>query len=155
MVEMVMYAAALVLVVGTVVALLVWVVRANSQVHVRNELVAGMDHGLALLGNEIREAQSVYTPTTALSQLSLETRNKAPSGETSTYIDFFLCGTRLCVKREFQAPQALTPESIAMQSLEFTLVKTGPAPSVHIVAEAEYAGALHRAQTTVSLRNYE
>jgi len=155
LVEMLVYLAALVLLVGTVTALLVWLVRASSQVHVQNELVAGVEHALALMTNEIREAKSVYTPATTSSQLSLQTNNNVPALETSTYVDFFLCGTRLCIKREFQAAQALTSEKIQIQNLEFTQVQTGSAASVHIAIEASYFDASQTSQATVSLRFYE
>lgn len=162
MVEMIIYLAALVLLAGTVISLLVWVVRASSQVHVQNELVVGVEHALALMTNEIREAQSVYTPSEYAippsppwAQLSIETRKDVPAGETSTYVDFFLCGTRLCIKREFQAPQALTSEKIQIQNLEFTQVQTGSAASVHITVETSYLEASQTVQATASLRSYE
>jgi type II secretory pathway pseudopilin PulG len=155
MVEMVIYIGALALLVGTVTALLVWLVRASSEVHVRNELATGVEHAFALMVNEIKEAKSVYTPTTTSSQLSLATSNNVPDKETSTYIDFFLCGTRLCMKREFQTPQALTSEKIIIQNLEFIPVQTGSAASAHIIIEASYLDASQTLQTTASLRSYE
>ena len=164
-IELVIYSAALMILVGTVAALLFWMVRANNQVYVRNEVVASMEHALSQMSSEIREAQSVYIPTTVASppQISLQTRNNIPADETSTYIDFFLCGTRLCVKRESQNPRALTSEKVEIQSLTFTQVQTGSAPSIHIVIEAAYVNpgnrldyaASQRLQTTVSLRSYE
>ena len=155
LVEMLMYIFTLVLVVGTVTTILVWMLRANSQVHVRNEVVENVGHALALMASEIREAQGVYTPTmSASSQLSLQTRKNPPAGETSTYVDFFLCGTRICVKREAQAPQAITSEKIKIESLEFTQVKTGPAPSIRIISAASYLTASATVQATASLRVY-
>jgi len=109
------------------------------------------------MASEIREAQGVYTPTMTAptsTQLSLETTKNLPVGETSTYVDFFLCGTRLCVKRESQTPQAITSEKIDIQTLEFTQVQTGVASSIHIEVEASYLTASATAQTTVSLRAY-
>jgi type II secretory pathway component PulJ len=155
MVEMLIYIATLVLVVGTVTTILVWMVRANSQVHVRNEVVANVEHALSVMTNEIRETQSIYTPTmTTSSQLSLQTQKNLPAGETSTYVDFFLCGTRLCIKRESQSPIAITSEKVEIQSLEFTKVQTGSASSMHIVMGASYLTASTTAQATVSLRAY-
>ena len=167
LIEMLIYIVTLVLIVGTVTTILLWMVRASNQVHVRNEVVENVERGLGLITNEIREAQSMYTPTmTSPSQLSLETLKNPPAGETSTYVDFFLCGTplprRLCVKREGQAPQAITSEKIEIQSLEFTQVQTGTASSIHIAVEASYInpggrfdfGATQKVQATVSLRAY-
>src|SRR3989344_7637773 len=136
LVEMLLYVICLVLVIGAVSAILVWTVRASSEVQTRNELTAGLEHALSLMSNEIREAQSIYTPTTSSAQLSLHTLNNVPVGETSTYIDFFLCGTRLCLKREFQVPQPLTADRLEIQSIAFTHVKTGGASSMHIMLTA-------------------
>ena len=52
-----------------------------------------------IMVREIKEAKSVYTPTTNSSQLSLETINYLPVDEENTYIDFFLCGSSLCLKK--------------------------------------------------------
>lgn len=155
LVEMLIYIAALVLVLGTVATILVWMVRSNNQVYVRNEVVENVEHALEQMTNEIREARGVYTPTmTTSSQLSLQTPKNPPAGETSTYVDFFLCGTRLCVKRESQTPQALTSKKIEIQSLEFTQVQTGLASSIHMVVEASYLTASATVQATASLRAY-
>lgn len=155
LVEMLIYIVTLVIVIGTVTTILLWMVRASNQVHAKNEVVANVERALAQMTNEIREAQGMYTPTSATpSQLSLETRKNPPAGETSTYVDFFLCGARLCVKRESQAPQAITSEKIEVQSLEFTQVQTGSAPSIQIAMEASYLTASATAQATVSLRAY-
>ena len=111
------------------------------------------------MSNEIREAQSVYAPTSVFEsspgQLSLKTRNSVPADESSTYIDFFLCGTRLCVKRESQLPLAITTEKIEIQNLEFAPVQTGSARSIQITLGAAYRAAVQEMQTTVSLRMHE
>ena len=155
LIEMVIYVASLLLVIGAVSSILVWMARTSSEVQVRNELVAGLEHALSLMGNEIREAQSIYTPTTSSTQLSLDTRNNVPVGEVSTYVDFFLCGTRLCIKREFQAPQSLTADRLEIQSVAFTHVQTGGASSVHVVVTAARGNATQEARTTFSLRSYQ
>lgn len=159
MLEIVLYLAMLVLVAGTVTSLLLWVVRANNEVYVRNELVQNIEHALSEISSEAREARSVYTPTSVLGsspgQLSLETTKNPPAGETSTYVDFFLCGTRICVKRESQLPRALTSDKLEIQNLEFTQVQTGSAVSLHIEVEASYRNATLNSRTTVSLRAYD
>ncbi len=152
--EMVIYLGVLVLVIGTVTTLLLWVVRVNNEVYVRSELVQNVERTLSVMRNEIREAQSVYTPTTTVSQFSIETTKNPPVGEPLTYIDFFLCGTRICIKRESQLPRALTSEKIEIQSLEFTQVNTGYASSIRIAIEASYLTASQGMGTTVSLRAY-
>lgn len=112
---------------------------------------------------EIREAKSVYTPTTTSNQLSLETTHYLPSGETSTYIDFFLCGDRLCLKKESENPIALTSDRVKVTNLNFTQVATGAAtPSIRISLRVEYNAPASKPEyqasleltSTASLRSY-
>ena len=162
LVEMLVYMVLLVLVVSSVIALLFWVVRANNQTQARKEVVESVEHALLVMTNEIRESQSVYTPTTTAAQLSVETFKNPPSGETSAYVDFFLCGVRICEKRESQAPLAITSERIEVQGLEFILVQTGEVPSVRVEVNARYANPANRPELeavfevgkTISLRAY-
>jgi prepilin-type N-terminal cleavage/methylation domain-containing protein len=79
---------------------------------------------------EIKGAKSIYTPTTTASQLSLETSRYLPVGEDTTYIDFFLCGSAVCLKKEFQDPIAITSDSVEVTNLVFSQISTGGAPSV-------------------------
>ena len=81
---------------------------------------------------EIRSAKGVYTPTTTASQLSLETLRYLPSGENDTFIDFFLCGTAVCLKKESQEPVAITSNSVQVTSLSFTQISTGTTPSIKV-----------------------
>lgn len=82
---------------------------------------------------EIRGANSIYAPTTAQSQLSLETTKYLPTGENITYIDFFLCGTRLCEKKEKdQDSTYITSDSVQVSNLQFTPVVTNNYSSVKI-----------------------
>lgn len=81
---------------------------------------------------EIRGAKSVYTPTTTASQLSLETAKYLPTGETNTFIDFFICGLSICLKKESQNPVSLLPDTVKATSLEFSQFLNGTKPSVKI-----------------------
>lgn len=110
---------------------------------------------------EIRSARGVYTPTTTESQLSLETSSYLPAGEDTTYIDFFLCGSAICMKKESQDPFALTSSSVNVTDLSFTQVSTGTSPSILISMTLNYAGSGIGPDTssitltsTASLRSY-
>jgi len=104
----------------------------------------------------------LYIPTTTTSQVSIETRRNPPVGENSTYVDFFLCGTSLCLRREAQNPIALTSENVLIQNLTFEHVETGTVPSIQVVFDAVYDNPGNRSElnasiqieTTVSLRTY-
>ena len=112
---------------------------------------------------EIREAQSIYSPTTTSTQLSLETWHYLPEGESSSYIDFFLCGAQICLKKESQDPIPLTSEKVEVKELKFwQIATTSTVPSIQINLELSYKNPHNRpeyqasfnATSTVSLRSY-
>ncbi len=112
---------------------------------------------------EIKGATSLYSPTTSLSQLSLQTNRYLPTDEKTTFIDFFLCGSAICFKKESQSPIALTANTVSVSSLSFTKVVNGATTSVKIgvtVNSINPSGDLARTASTtlnsiVSLRNFE
>lgn len=117
---------------------------------------------LDTMAYEIKGATSVYVPTTTASQLSLKTTRYLPAGETETYIDFFLCGTGLCIKKEGQAPVALNPDSVQISSLSFARAVNGATTSVKISLTVAYKNPNNELsssssvtlQSTVALRSY-
>lgn len=130
LIELLVYSALLVLIVAAITTLLFGVLKS----HVKARAVRDVMHNTILatdaISLEIKEAQDVYNSTTTSNQLSLVTTKNTPTGETSTYVDFFVCGGRLCIKRESQSPVALTSESVEIRSLVFQKVVTGTMPSV-------------------------
>lgn len=84
----------------------------------------------------IKTAKSIYTPTTTSSQLSLETTQYLPTDEIITYLDFFLCGTDLCLKKEGQDPIVLNSDTVEVTSISFTRVLT-KAPSYLSVSQSK------------------
>jgi len=107
---------------------------------------------------EIRSAKSIYTPTTTASQLSLETSKNLPGGETNTFIDFFLCGSAICFKKESQDPVAITSNSVQITNLTFSQILTGSKPSVQIDLTANSGSGVNYSsiniKSTASLRSY-
>ena len=110
---------------------------------------------------EIKGATSVYAPTTSLTQLSLQTQRYLPNGETTTFIDFFLCGTNLCLKKESQNPVPLNSETVSIGNLAFTRIANGANSSIKVQVTVDYknpmsetANASVTLNQTVSLRNY-
>lgn len=107
---------------------------------------------------EIRSATSIYTPTTTAHQLSLETSRYIPSGETDTFIDFFLCGTAVCFKKESQDAITLTSDSVKVTNLVFSQISTGASPSVQISLTVNSVNGGNPSTTTLTstaaLRSY-
>ena len=120
---------------------------------------------LDTIAYEIRGAESVYTPTTSSTQLSLETGRYLPAGETSTYIDFFLCGTPavdICLKKESQNPIMLNASNVSVTNLSFSQIANGQNPSIKITITVANDNPTNETsnsssttlQSTVALRNY-
>ena len=116
---------------------------------------------LEAITHEIRSAKSIYTPTTAASQLSLETTKYLPEGESITYIDFFLCGpshSAICLKKEFHNPIAITPDSVKVTNLTFLQISAGASPSVQlnltVDSNSGENSSLINLTSTAATRNY-
>jgi len=107
---------------------------------------------------EIRSAKGIYTPTTTSNQLSLETLKYLPDGEATTFIDFFLCGTSVCIKKEGSSPVILTSASVQATNLTFSQISTGTSKSVKISLTINSGGGSGSSSSvitsTASLRSY-
>lgn len=146
----------------TVVGSLVAMSNSNSKNKASREARDNAKKALEQIAYEIRSAKSVYAPTTTSSQLSLETLNYLPAGETATYIDFFLCGTAICLKKEGQSPYQITGDNVEVTALAFIRVQTGSTASVKVDLTVNYlnsggnpsAGGSSALTTSASLRSY-
>lgn len=134
LVELLTYIAILGIILVALISFLYWVVRAKSKLQANFALESSAHFMLNRLEREIRSAEGVYTPTTSSNQLSLHTRRDVASGEESTYIDFYLCGDKLCMKKEFENPVSLTGEEVSVQNLNFEGIEGNP-PSMKIDME--------------------
>ncbi len=133
----------------------------NSKTKAEREASENAKIALDKITYEIRSANSVYTPTTTASQLSLETSRYLPDGENITFIDFFLCGDAICFKKEHQDPIVLTSDSVQVTNLMFSQVSTGASQSVKVDLTVSYPGSSNGADSssisltsTASLRSY-
>jgi len=109
---------------------------------------------MEIIAYEMRSARSVYTPTTTANQLSLETIHYPPENEVITYIDFFLCGTDLCMKEEgMTTPLVLNSESVRVDTLSFNQTTINGIPSVQVTLTVGYKNPtnqpLHAATATL------
>jgi len=163
LIETLVYVAIISIIATVVISALLWIVRSDANAKARRATADSTRNAMRIMTREIREAKGLYTPTmTTPTQLSLETKTNLPSEETSTYVDFFLCGSKLCVKRELQNPVALTSEDVEVVSVVFTEVTTSSTPSIQITLQVEYQNPGNKpelevtmnATTTISLRSY-
>jgi len=167
LIEVLIYIAVLAIIILAVSAFFLWAIRSNVKTKAMREVLDNARRAMEIMTYEIREAKSVYTPTSIFDshpgQLSLEIKRYLPAGETITYIDFYLCGSQLCLKKESQNPIALTSDRVEISSLIFSQVATtSTIPSIQINLKVNYKAPAQKpeyqasftATSTASLRSY-
>lgn len=165
--EILVYIAVLSIIVLALSSFFLWASRFNVKTKITREVFDNMRRTMEALTSEIRGADGIYTATslfaTSSGQLSLETKKYLPDGETSSYVDFYLCEDRLCFKKEGQIPTALTSENVEITNLEFSqILTTSTVPSIQIKVRVDYKSSVAKPEyqafsestSTVSLRNY-
>ena len=156
MVEIIVALAIFSLVVLFIMSLLFWFNYYNAKTKADREVVENARRAMDIIAYEIKGAQAVYFPTTTANQLSLRTFRYAPLGEQEAYIDFFVCGTGLCLKKESQSPILLTSSSVSVSNVAFSRVVNGSTVSVKMamtVTDAHSTASVDVA-STVALRQY-
>jgi len=165
--EILVYIAVLSIVTIAISSFFLWVSRSNVKARAIREVATNGERVMQIMANEIKEAESIYTPTcvfdTDPGQLSLKTKKYLPTGESSTYIDFYLCGDQLCLKKETSLdPLALTSDRVKVDNLIFSQVITSGAPSIQVSLKIDYNASANQpayqasfdTTSTVSLRSY-
>ncbi|MDP3093899.1 MAG: type II secretion system protein [bacterium] len=140
--EMVVYIAVLAVIIGAVSSLFLWAFRSQRKARAIQEVA---DNGRVAMGailQEIREAKKAYLPTSVFDsdsgQLSLETAKYLPAGETTAFVDFYLCQSRLCLKKEGEDPLAVTSGKVRVKKLRFTRLVTNQKDSFEIDLEIDF-----------------
>jgi len=160
--EVLVYVAVLTIIILAVSSFFLWAIRSNTKTKALRETLDNTRRVMEIMTYEIKEAKSIYTPTTTSTQLSLETTHYSPEGEKTSYIDFYLCDTQLCLKKESQDPITLTSDSVEINNLLFRRIVSGESPSIQIdltinyknpANRPEYQASVHLTSTT-SLRDY-
>ena len=160
-----MYVACLTFIGAALTSLATQTLRVNTYAQVTGDLISNARGAVDTMAQEVRFGASIYTPTSrlgttapTLGQLSLETTRNLPTGESTTYVDFYVDAGRLYRKRENGAAEILTSERVTVQNLSFTslnassrspavrmsitlvpqgtVVSVGPQPSVTLMTTA-------------------
>lgn len=164
LIELLIYVAVLAIIISAVFAFLNWAMKINAKTKAMREALDNVRFAMDIMTYETREAKSIYLPTSTSTQLSLKTNHNLPDGETSTFVDFYLCGaakTVLCLKRESESPLALTSEEVEVNNLEFLQIGT-TTPAVQISLGINFKNpqqkpeyqAIINVTSTASLRSY-
>ena len=153
--EVLVYIGILSIIVVVIFSFLVSSIHYSSKAKVMREASDNARRAMQIMIYEIKEARTIYLPTSTSTQLSLETIHYLPTGERITYIDFYICGTQLCLKKESQSPIPLTSDKVEVRKLVFTRVVTDQIPSVQIELEIDYKNPHNRPeyQASVNLKS--
>lgn len=164
--EVLIYIGVLGILVVAISSFLIWSVHSNTKARVMRETLYSTGRAMEVMTHEIKEAKSVYTPTSVFDvhpgQLSLEITKHLPEGEETTYVDFYLCGTQLCLKKESQDAVVLTSGNMEVKNLVFYQIISEGAPSIQIDFKVEYKNPADRPEyrasvnlkSTASFRSY-
>jgi type II secretory pathway pseudopilin PulG len=161
--EVIIYTAIFVAIIGLVGSYFFWAMRTGGRVKAMNRNFDEMSRVMHFLEQEIKAASNVYKSTSSAAQLTLATSKYSDSNEDYVYADFYQCGTRLCYKIDDNSPIAVTSDQVNITALNFTPVATSSLPSVIVHLEMEYAPmagrpgyeAFSSATTTISVRGYD
>lgn len=167
LIEILVYIGVLAIVILAVSSFFIWVNHSNAKTKALREVVNNGRRVMEIITYEIKEARDIYSPTTVSDsnsgQLSLITLKDIPEEEDLTYLDFYLCGVSVCLKKESQDPLVLTSENVQIEKLIFKEIATSQdTPSIQIELEIKYKTPSERPEyqasanftTTASLRSY-
>ncbi len=146
LIELLIYTVILVIISLVSVSFFIQVVNVTETSRRSREALDNAKGALDTITQEIRHADSVYTPTSVLDnaagQLSLETLRDVPSDEDSTYVDIYLDSQRLYLKREGVTDQLITSEKVVVTSLKFGLLADSSAkPAIQVTLTVKYIDA--------------
>ena len=156
--EILIYIAILAVIISAVAAFLSWAIQSSNKSKAMREVLDNARTAMEIMTYEIKEAKGIYTPTSTSTQLSLETTHYLPSGESSSYLDFYLCGNNsatLCLKKESQLAIALTSETVEINNLQFILISPTTTPSIQINLGINFKNPKSRPeyQASINLRS--
>ncbi len=164
--EMLIYIALVAIIISSVVFFGIWAIQVGAKTKANSEVLGNARRALETMVYEIRRSQSLYAPTSIFDaspgQLSLEQTSAAGAAESSNFIDFFLCGQSLCLKREQSEPILLTSSYVRVTSLTFNQrLNSVSSPSIKITLQVASASSTRPEETasidlttTANLRSY-
>src|SRR3989338_8294446 len=122
--EMLIYIALFLMLSVLVTGLVIQLLQTGFRMSRSREILVGVGMVYQAVFEEARFARSVYTPTSIFSsdegQLSFETAVNPPTGEATTYRDFYVDNGRIFLKKESQQPQPLTSQRLRVTKFRIT-----------------------------------
>ncbi|OGZ33995.1 MAG: hypothetical protein A2Y98_00835 [Candidatus Portnoybacteria bacterium RBG_19FT_COMBO_36_7] len=146
LIEMLVYIAILIMVLASLVIFGIGAIRTGAKIKANAEVLNNSRRAIEAITFEIRKSKSIYAPTSIFDvnpgQLSLEQATDSLAGEKQTFVDFFKCGERLCLKKEGGDPFSITSNHVKITNLVFSqLLNSSLQPSVQITLGIETAAS--------------
>lgn len=131
LIEAVVYIGLIAIIVSTAIYFLTNLFTTYSKIYAQKEVAVNIQDALNTITQEIKFGKGLYTPTSIFDndsgQLSIETSQNPPTGETVAYVDFYLDNGRVYVKKENQNTLPLTSNQVKINKLKFTNLSPGSA----------------------------
>jgi len=167
LIELIIYVATFAIIVVLLVTFVFNLVGVQAKIKVSKEVLENSQRAMEVMLWHIKHSQGVYISTSSFDshpgQLSLETTQDTPEGETTTYLDLYLDdNNRLSLKQEGSEAIPLTSEKIEVDSLIFNhLIDSNNNQSIRIELLTVYRDsrgkAIYQATSTLvstaNLRN--
>ncbi len=142
LIEALVYVGVLIIITYSLESFIFWTIDSNAKSRAMKETLDNARRSMETMVYEVREAKGVYTPTSIFDndsgQLSLETTHNLPSGETTTYLNFYLCDKHLCLKREGANPITITTNDVSVDRLIFSRSVASSTELVQITLALKY-----------------
>lgn len=156
LIEVLIYSAILAIVSLVVIVFFNQLIGVNETARRAREATDNARRGLDTISQEIRHAESIYTPTSTFGsspgQLSLETTRDLPADHDKTYVDFYVDNEQLFIKREGENEQRLTSEKVKVTNLTFTNLNGATTwPAIRISLTIEYRDPVSGPKNQVTL----
>lgn len=147
--EALVYVAVLTIICVMVISFIFWAIKTNAKSRAAAEVSDNARRAMEMMTYEIRQAMSIYTPTSVLNnhpgQLSLETKVSPPDNEAKTYNDFYLADEKLYLKREGIGTEQITSDQVRVTNLVFKYFNaTSTLASAQIDLKVEYNNPSNR-----------
>lgn len=157
-IETIMYVSIVTIVTSVLLLTVLNTITAYNKSESQQNIFQNAHDALSTIVSDARYAKSIYTPTTVFDadagQLSFETAVNAPTGETTTFVDFYLDNGVIYQKSEGEAALALTSERAVITALRFTDVVSGAKHSVMVRIQGHIntdAGAVSGSTATIDI----
>lgn len=155
LIEVLVYATLLAIISLVVLLFVNQLLGVNETTRRTRESLDNARRSLETIAQEIRHADSIYTPTsvfgTSPRQLSLATTRDLPDDENLTFVDFYVDAGSLYLKREGQSDQLLTSEKVKVTNLTFVNNSTGGGDAIRISITIEYKDPTNGPKNAVTL----